>query len=114
MTDALIFLIVLAAIVWFWQLNLRYRELAIRLVKNVCAEMQLQLLDQTVALSGFFLQRADGRLVGVRRYSFEISSNGVDRFSGYIILYGKRLIYSTFNLPGGPVILQKNDLITYH
>ena len=113
--NSILVLIVLATVVWLWQLNLRYRELAIRLVKNVCTEMNLQLLDQTVALVRFSLSRdTDGRIAGVRRYSFEVSSNGADRFSGSIILHGVRLIYSEFNLPDGPVILQKNDLITYH
>ena len=113
--NSLLFLIALALVVWFWQLNLRYRELAIRLVKNVCTEMKLQLLDQTVSLSRFSLRREnDRRIVGVRTYNFEVSSNGVDRFTGAIILQGARLVYSEFNLPDGPVILQKNDLITYH
>lgn len=113
--NSLLFLIALALLVWFWQLNLRYRELAIRLVKNVCAEMKLQLLDQTVALAGFSLRRDPNRhIAGVRKYGFEVSSNGADRFTGTIILHGSSLIYSEFNLPDGPVILQKNDLITYH
>ena len=113
--NSLLFLIALALLVWFWQLNLRYRELAIRLVKGACAEMKLQLLDQTVAMARFSLRR-DGnrRIVGVRKYSFEVSSNGADRFTGAIILQGASLVYSEFNLPDGPVILQKNDLITYH
>ena len=110
-----LFLLVLTLCVWFWHINLRYRELAIRLVKNVCAEMKLQLLDQTVSLAGFSLKRnSDQRFVSVRKYSFEVSSNGADRFQGTIILQGVRLVYSEFNLPDGPVILQKNDLITYH
>lgn len=113
--NSLLFLIALTLLVWIWQLNLRYRELAIRLVKNVCMEMNLQLLDQTVALARFSLQRdTDGRIAGVRRYNFEVSSNGADRFSGSIILQGNHLVYSEFNLPDGPVILQRNDLITYH
>ena len=115
MLNSLLILIALAAVVWFWHLNLSYRELAIRLVKNVCAEMTLQLLDQTVTLAGFSLHRdAERRIIPVRTYRFEVSSNGADRFSGHIILHGRRLFYSEFNLPDGPVILQKNDLITYH
>ena len=113
--NSFLFLIALALLVWFWQLNLRYRELAIRLVKNVCTEMKLQLLDQTVALAGFSLRRdTERRIVGMRKYNFEVSSNGADRFTGTIILHGTRLVYSEFNLPDGPVILQKNELITHH
>ena len=113
--NSFLFLIALALLVWLWQLNLRYRELAIRLVKSVCAEMELQLLDQTVALAGFSLRRDTARrIIGVRKYNFEVSSNGADRFTGTIILHGERLVYSEFNLPDGPVILQKNELITYH
>jgi hypothetical protein len=113
--NALIILLALAMVVWFWQLNLRYRELAIRLVKNVCVEMNLQLLDQTVSLARFSLRRKpDHHIVGVRQYNFEVSSNGVDRFTGTIILHGDHLVYSEFNLPDGPVILQKKELITYH
>lgn len=113
--NALLFLLALAVVVWFWQLNLRYRELAIRLVKNVCVEMNLQLLDQTVSLARFSLRREpEYRITGVRQYNFEVSSNGADRFTGTIILHGDRLVYSEFNLPDGPVILHKKELITYH
>jgi Protein of unknown function (DUF3301). len=113
--NAILFLLALALLVWFWQLSLRYRELAIQVVKNICSEMNLQLLDQTVALTAFSLRRDDNhRIVGVRRYTFEVSSNGADRFNGYVILHGDRLVYSEFNMPDGPVILQKNELITYH
>jgi hypothetical protein len=113
--NSLLFLVLLAIIVWFWQANLRYREYAVRQCKKICREMNLQLLDQTVALTSLKFSRDHNRNIKtLRRYSFEISMDGANRCKGYIILLGLNIIHTEFDLPDGPVILQKKDLITYH
>ena len=111
----LFFLMLLAVIVWLWQENLRYREYAIRQCKKICQEMNLQLLDQTVALTTLKLRKDhNGKIKTLRRYSFEISMDGANRFNGYIILLGFNIIHTEIDLPDGLVILHRKDLITYH
>jgi hypothetical protein len=113
--NSLLFLMLLAIIVWFWQENLRYREFAVRQCKRICQEMNLQLLDQTVALTSLKLRRDQNKNIKIlRKYNFEISMDGANRCRGYIILLGFNIIHTEFDLPDGPVILQKKDLLTYH
>jgi len=113
--NSLFFLMLLAIIVWVWQENLRYREYAVRQCKKICQEMNLQLLDQTVALTSLKFGKDQNRKIKtLRRYSFEISMDGNNRFRGYIILRGFNIIHTEFDLPDGPVILQKKDLLTFH
>lgn len=78
---------------YYWWLALRVRELALQRAQQHCRELGLQLLDQSVALRGLWLQR-DGqdRLRLWRRYGFEFSANGEDRYPGTIILLGIRTL----------------------
>lgn len=98
MLDSLILLLVLAAVVFFWQDALRANELARRMSQRICADAQVQLLDQTVALRRLGLSRnADGRL-GLRRwYSFELSTDGQDRHRGNLRMAHGRL--EDYSLP---------------
>ena len=113
--NSLLFLATLTIIVWFWYETLRYREYAIQRCRKICNEMNLQLLDQTVTLASIsFRKDSSNRLRLLRRYNFEISIDGASRHNGYIVFSGYKLIHTEFALPDGPVILQKDELITYH
>jgi hypothetical protein len=113
--NALLFLMLLALVVWFWQENLRYREYAIQQCRKVCREMNLQLLDQTVAMTSVNVRRDHNKKFRIqRKYGFEVSMDGANRFKGYIVLLGLYIIHTEFDLPDGPVILQNNKLISYH
>lgn len=113
--NALIFLMLLALIVWFWQENLRYREYAIQQCRKKCREMNLQLLDQTVAMTSLKFRKDHNNKFRVqRKYGFEVSMDGTNRFGGYIVMLGHIIIHAEFDLPDGPVILQNNKLISYH
>lgn len=110
--DAILFLFFLGLVVWFWQSNLRYREYTIIQCRKICNEMNVQLLDQTVALSSVRIRKdTDGKYRPLLEYHFEISIDGVNRYSGYVILFGFRVIYTEINLPDGPVILHNNNRI---
>jgi hypothetical protein len=112
--DSILLLLFLGFIVWCWQSNLRYREYAIIQCRKLCKEMNLQLLDQTVALSSISFSRdINGKLKPSLKYNFEISIDGVSRYSGYVILLGLKVVHTEFNLPDGPVILQHIDQITH-
>ena len=112
--NAILFLILLALIVGYWQDNRYHHEYAIQRCKAICAEMNVQLLDHTVALTSTRFKRKNNRIQILRRYNFEISMDGVSRNSGYILMLGLDIIHTEFNLPDGPVILQDKESITYH
>jgi uncharacterized protein DUF3301 len=96
----LLLLIVVVCIVWFE--SLRLRELAIRHCHHLCRETNLQLLDQTVSLVSISFRRCGrGNINLLRKYQFEVSENGVDRYSGYITFLGSNIIESRLEGPDG-------------
>jgi hypothetical protein len=93
MFDAFLpFIFVLLAI-YFWQVALRARENARHLGHELCAQANVQLLDQTVSLQRLGIERgSDGRLHWRRRYRFEVSTNGSDRHQGTLDVMQDRLL----------------------
>ena len=87
----LLLLIVLLAIAGSWLRLSRAREKAVVEAKQRCKEHGLQLLDETVGLSGMRMQRFGDRFALERRYSFEVSIDGNDRESGHIWIVGDTL-----------------------
>jgi hypothetical protein len=102
MFDALIpFLLVLLAI-YVWQASLRARERARQFAQALCAQARVQLLDQTVSLQRLRIRRGDdGGLHWLRRYRFELSTNGSDRHHGSLDLMQDRLIAHSLPLLDG-------------
>jgi Protein of unknown function (DUF3301) len=96
----LLLTILVVSVVWFE--SLRIREYVIKHCNQLCRETDLQLLDQTVSLISLSLKRANnGGMSILRKYQFEVSENGVDRYSGYVTLLGKRIIESHLEGPQG-------------
>lgn len=113
--NSLLFLAVIAIIVWLWYDALRYREFSIKQCRKICNEMNYQLLDQTVALASISVQKySKNRFRLLRRYNFELSPDGTSRYNGYLVISGYNLVHIEFDLPDGPVILQRNNLVSYH
>ena len=82
-----------AALVAFWWHSDRTKNLALQQISNLCRQQGLQLLDQTMVLSGLWLARnSDGRLAIRRRYRFEFSSTGTSRYTGEVILMGRHMV----------------------
>lgn len=80
------------ALVSFWWQSDKIKSLAMSQVLNYCREQNLQLLDQTMVLRGVWPQR--GRDDGIRlrrRYSFEFTSTGEERYNGTVEMLGRKL-----------------------
>lgn len=92
---ALIWITLLAVVALLWWQNLKARELALKQVKRYCERETLQLLDQSVALRGLSIIRnpQNGQLSLKRRYGFEFTSTGDERYQGNIELLGGRLLH---------------------
>lgn len=89
--DALLFLIASGLVATYWMSGMRAREVALRAARNACARENVQLLDETVALSRLRLARdGRGRACWRRRYDFEFSDDGGTRRHGEVELVGAR------------------------
>lgn len=74
---------------WFWSSSMKAREIALHVVRHRCRQMELQLLDDYVALTGLWPRRnAGGKIQAWRSYVFEFSVSGTDRYRGKIVLLG--------------------------
>jgi hypothetical protein len=92
---------ILAAVYGFWHTSLGAREAANRIAREACSRAVVQLLDGTVAFAGFRLGRdADRRLTLLRTYTFDYTSDGVERSQGFIVMAGPNL--KTVGLAGTP------------
>ncbi|MCH2160141.1 MAG: DUF3301 domain-containing protein [Oleiphilaceae bacterium] len=75
--------------VWYWIKSRDLKEFAYRRVARECKRLDLQLLDQTVALKSVRLARNHRGAMSLRRvYGFDFSSTGEDRYEGEIIFLG--------------------------
>lgn len=91
-----------AAVVWFWVDSMRVRERAVTLCAGLCRTHEVQLLDQTVALSTLSVARnARGRLQFRRRYRFEFTRSGAARDSGTIVMLGSLMESAELPVDGG-------------
>lgn len=89
---SLIFLLLLAALVWYWFDSLRALEHAREVGRQACSDAEVQFLDDTVARTELKLVRDEtGRRVLRRTYRFEFSETGNSRIEGRVILLGHKL-----------------------
>lgn len=82
----------LVAGLWYWFSAKTLQELAFHAVTQRCEQLQLQMLDQYVALQNIrFGRDALGHRQIIRTYGFEFSSTGNERYHGQIILAGQQV-----------------------
>ncbi len=86
-------LVVLAGGAWLWLDSLKARDIGIAAARTACLSEDLQLLDDTVAISRLRLARNDdGRLQLQRVYAFEYSDTGDNRRNGSVVMLGRRVV----------------------
>lgn len=89
---SLLFLLVLAALGWFWLNSLRILEIARNAGKQACIQADVQFLDDTVASIELALARdQSGRRVLRRTYRFEFSETGNSRVDGQVVMLGEKI-----------------------
>lgn len=77
---------------WYWFSAKGLQESAYAAVRHRCQRLQLQMLDDYVALQSIRINRSpQGRLQLVHTYGFEFSSTGNERYQGQIILLGRQV-----------------------
>lgn len=110
--ESLVLLALIGAGIWFWMDSMQARERAIAASIRACQAINVQFLDQTVALEGMKPARSSqGHLVLRRIYGFEYSVQGVERRHGRAILRGQLLEQVQVDGEGGTTIEQftRND-----
>jgi len=91
--EELIGLTLLAAVAGWWWTAMRVREQAIGAARRACRTFGVQLLDDSVVLDRI-QPRCDehGHWRLRRRYRFEFTQSGGERFVGYMTLLGRRVL----------------------
>lgn len=107
--EAMLFMGLLAGLVWFWTDSTRIREYVLRHCVRLCKDINVQMLDQTVKFTRLRLARDGSGRVQIRRfYEYEFSIDGVDRWRGNVVLLGKKIEDSRMDHPDGPIIFVKH------
>jgi hypothetical protein len=84
--------LLLAAIAGYWWRAHAVRELALAATRAHCRRLEVQLLDETVALRGVRPTRDGGGQLRLRRtYQFEFTSTGDERYRGWTVMLGRRV-----------------------
>ena len=78
-------------LVYFWHSG-RFTGRARVIAIDYCQQFGLQLLDHSVVIKGVWPERTEtGNLTLRRRYQFEFSSTGTQRYQGVLVLLGTNL-----------------------
>ena len=90
--DAAILFVILLLLYFAYQ-GVLMREFALKSAYAHCQKLDIQLLDQNVAIRGLWFKRdGAGKMRLWISYNFEFSSTGDERYSGRIILLGGKVI----------------------
>lgn len=82
-------LVLLGLGLWHWWNAQGIKHRALSAVKEYCDKIDVQLLDDGIALKAFWLKRDPrGNMRIWRSYQFEFSSTGNERYRGVVILLG--------------------------
>lgn len=82
-------LLLLAVAAYWWWCAYAVKEQALRIARTHCQSLEVQLLDDSVVLRGFWFKRAVSGTVCVRRsFVFEFTSTGDERYHGCIVMLG--------------------------
>jgi len=77
---------------WYW---LRARELKDQILKHAvrhCDDLSLKLLDESIVLKELKPHKLpQGGLCLKRRYVFDFTSTGEDRYQGEIVIFGRHI-----------------------
>jgi hypothetical protein len=89
--DLALLMLFAAFAAWLWR-GYGIREVALKLARRHCEKLDIELLDENVALRGLRLLRdSHGRLRLARDYNFEFTVTGDQRLAGSIRLFGHHL-----------------------
>jgi len=91
LVDLALFFGFIAFSAYWWQAQ-GIKQIALQAVIDYCQQVDVQLLDQSIVLKGFWVKRdRQGNPHLWRSYLFEFTSTGERRYQGRIILLGTNI-----------------------
>ncbi|MBF7728902.1 DUF3301 domain-containing protein [Pseudomonas sp. N040] len=107
--DVALLMLFVAAAAWLWRGH-GIREQALLLARRHCEKIDIELLDENVALQGLRLLRdRQGRRRLAREYNFEFTVTGDQRLHGRITLFGRQL--ASIELDPHPFSARDEDVL---
>lgn len=92
MLDDLILIALLLGAYLYWFNGQQAKEFALKAVRAHCHNLEVQMLDEYVALSRIQIKREEtGKIRLLRTFLFEFSSTGNERYNGACMMLGKRV-----------------------
>ena len=96
MLVALMVLIIVGLVLWFWFASSKVHDIAVIAAKNICKKEHWQFLDETVALKKIMFSRGErGGLQFKRSYQFEYTAHSGERHVKLLTMCGNKPIYKT-------------------
>lgn len=78
--------------VWYWWRAKAIKDFVLQAAGNYCKTMDVLLLDDAVYLRGLWFKRdSEGALRVWRRFLFDFTSTGDERYTGRVIMLGQRI-----------------------
>ena len=91
----LFWLFVLGFATWYWWRATAIKDGVLIAAKRYCKTMDVMLLDEAVYLRGLWVKRDNGGQLRVwRRFMFDFTSTGEERYSGRIIMLGRQIVHT--------------------
>ena len=90
-------------VIQYWWQSGEYKGRALKLALDYCQQHDLQLLDQSMVIKGYWPKKSKRGIWIIRRtYNFEFTSTGQQRYQGILVLEGLALDtieLETYQLP---------------
>lgn len=91
--NEIISIAVLLLLLWYWWDSMQAKEHARQAGRFACEKADLQFLDDTVAKQYTRLKRNPrGHMSLYRKFIFEFTSQGDERYTGFILMEGKNIL----------------------
>ena len=85
-------LVLLAA--WYWWSSQGIKETAFKAAKQHCEKMEVMLLDESLVLRAIWFKKDNQRRLRLwRRYLFDFTATGTDRYEGQVIILGQKITH---------------------
>ena len=93
--DSIFFFVGLILLALYWYNSMQVKSFAVQYARIECQKANAQLLDQTVQRVKLSFSRDRNHNWHIwREYSFEYSTDGVNRQKGMLVVLGTRLVRS--------------------
>ena len=90
--QSILWLTLIILTIYYWRGALRVKERAYAAAQKRCAEMDVQLLDETVYLRRIWFKRNDKGVLSLwRAFYFEFTVGGSDRYFGRVVMLGSSI-----------------------